>query len=166
MTEENCGVVGVYSNKNCSEKIFYSIFKLQHRGQKYCGISTFNKKINLITHEGFVRHSFTQSELKNLSGNYGIGHVSLKEKQPILLESRLGTFSIAFAGNIINFDDLFKSSILSDRNHRVQAWVSTRPVSYLRHAGFFGVHVLLSDVRRCFFWQPHLEELRMVRIPR
>ncbi|HOK57085.1 MAG TPA: amidophosphoribosyltransferase, partial [bacterium] len=108
MTEENCGVVGVYSNKNCSEKIFYSIFKLQHRGQKYCGISTFNKKINLITHEGFVRHSFTQSELKNLSGNYGIGHVSLKEKQPILLESRLGTFSIAFAGNIINFDDLFK----------------------------------------------------------
>ncbi len=108
MLEENCGIFGIYSNKNCSEKIFYGIFKLQHRGQKYCGISTYYKGINLITHEGFVRHSFTKFELRKLIGNYGIGHVSLKEKQPIFLESKLGIFSIAFAGNIINFEQLFK----------------------------------------------------------
>ncbi|MCM8818452.1 MAG: amidophosphoribosyltransferase [Candidatus Omnitrophica bacterium] len=108
MIEENCGVFGIYSNKNCVEKIFYGIFKLQHRGQKHCGISTYNKKLKIITHSGFVRHTFTQSDLKELSGNYGIGHVSLKEKQPIILESKLGNFAIAIAGNIINSEELFK----------------------------------------------------------
>ncbi|HPP67219.1 MAG TPA: amidophosphoribosyltransferase, partial [bacterium] len=104
---ENCGLFGIYSNKNCINKIYYGIFKLQHRGQKYCGIATFNKEFNLITHKGFVRHSFTFEELQALSANFGIGHVSLKEKQPIVLESKLGTFLIAFAGNIINAEQLF-----------------------------------------------------------
>ena len=106
-TVENCGVFGVYSNRNCINDLYYGIFKLQHRGQRYCGIATFNHELKLITHRGFVRHSFTPEELQGLSGNFGIGHVSLKEKQPILLESRLGIFAIAFSGNILNSEQLF-----------------------------------------------------------
>lgn len=107
IVQENCGLYGIYSNKDCVNHLFYGIFKLQHRGQKYCGIATSNKEIKLITHKGFVRHSFTSDELQVLSGNFGIGHVSLKERQPILLESRLGTFVIAFSGNILNAEQLF-----------------------------------------------------------
>lgn len=113
--EENCGVFGIFSNKDCVDQIFYGIFKLQHRGQRYCGIATYNKELKLITHKGFVRHSFLPEELKILSGNCGIGHVSLKERQPILLDSKLGTFAIAFSGNILNADELFNE--LKNKGH-------------------------------------------------
>ncbi len=104
---ENCGLYGVYSEKDCVEHIYHGIFKLQHRGQRYCGIATYNKELKIITHKGFVRHTFTMEELKNLSANCGIGHVSLKERQPIILETKLGIFAIAFSGNIINAEELF-----------------------------------------------------------
>ena len=104
--QENCGLFGIYSGNNIIQDLYYGIFKLQHRGQRYCGLSTFEKEINLTTHKGFVRHTFTPEELKNLSANSGIGHVSLKERQPILLESKLGKFTIAFSGNILNADNL------------------------------------------------------------
>lgn len=125
----NCGLVGLYSTQPCAESLWDGIFRLQHRGQRYCGIATFNKEISsplfpvpafaeiglpqdeptrfaLITHKGYVRHTFTPGELNQLKGNFGIGHVSLKERQPILLNSKLGKFAIAFSGNIINADDL------------------------------------------------------------
>ena len=103
---DNCGVFGIYSNKECAKKIYYSIFKLQHRGQQYCGIVTHLNEMYLMTHKGFVRHSFTEEEIKNLKGNFGIGHVSLKERQPVILFSRLGQFAIAFSGNVINRSEL------------------------------------------------------------
>ncbi|MCM8758529.1 MAG: amidophosphoribosyltransferase [Candidatus Omnitrophica bacterium] len=104
---ENCGLYGIYSNKDCVNHLYYGIFKLQHRGQKYCGIATYDKEPKLTTHKGFVRHTFTPEELKNLSGHAGIGHVSLKERQPIMLESKPGVFVIAFSGNILNAEELF-----------------------------------------------------------
>lgn len=103
--EENCGVFGLYSSekKRIGKDIYYGIFKLQHRGQRYCGIATasFNG-IHIITHKGFVRHTFTDEEIRLLSGSAGIGHVSLKDRQPIVLISRMGKFAIAFSGNILN----------------------------------------------------------------
>jgi len=127
--QDNCGVVGLYSPQPCAEDLWYGIFRLQHRGQQYCGLATFNKEISpplfpvpafaeagpsqddltkftLISHKGYVRHTFTPQELAQLKGNFGIGHVSLKERQPILLNSNLGAFAIAFSGNIINAEEL------------------------------------------------------------
>ncbi|HNS33101.1 MAG TPA: amidophosphoribosyltransferase [bacterium] len=105
---ENCGIFGLYSSKNTetAKGIYYSIFKLQHRGQRYCGIAVCGKEINLITHKGFVRHTFTSEELGSLEGSFGIGHTSLKERQPVILVSRMGKFAIAFSGNIINSREL------------------------------------------------------------
>ncbi|MCX7706326.1 MAG: amidophosphoribosyltransferase [bacterium] len=114
-TGENCGLYGIYSNKDCVNHLYHGIFKLQHRGQKYCGIATFNKELKLTTHKGFVRHTFTPEELRNLSGNVGIGHVSLKERQPLLIESKLGVFVIAFSGNILNAEELFDD--LKNKGH-------------------------------------------------
>lgn len=115
MFEENCGIFGIHSESNCIYDLYYGIFKLQHRGQRYCGISTAKKEIKLITHKGFVRHTFTHQELKDLSGRSGIGHVSLSERQPIMMESKLGAFSIAFSGNIINAEQLFNE--MKSRGH-------------------------------------------------
>ncbi len=103
--EENCGVFGLCSadKKQVVKDIYYGIFKLQHRGQRYCGIATSSQAdIHIITHKGFVRHTFTEEELRLLKGPIGIGHVSLKDRQPVVLISRMGKFAIAFSGNILN----------------------------------------------------------------
>ncbi|MCM8821030.1 MAG: amidophosphoribosyltransferase, partial [Candidatus Omnitrophica bacterium] len=89
--------------KQVVKEIYYGIFKLQHRGQRYCGIATSSSAdIHIITHKGFVRHTFTEEELHSLKGSVGIGHVSLKDRQPVVLISRMGKFAIAFSGNILN----------------------------------------------------------------
>lgn len=103
--EENCGVFGLCSvdKRQIVKDIYYGIFKLQHRGQRYCGIATSsNTDIHIITHKGFVRHTFTEDELRSLRGSFGIGHVSLKDRQPVVLISKMGKFAIAFSGNILN----------------------------------------------------------------
>ncbi len=114
--EHNCGVFGIYSNKNCSNDIFLGIDFLQHRGQVYCGISTYdNGDLKLISHHDRVGTSFDEIELNYLSGDYGIGHVSLRDRQPIRLETKSGNFTSCFSGNILNGKELF--SDLKKRGH-------------------------------------------------
>ena len=114
--EDNCGIFGICSHDNCISDLFYGTFNLQHRGQKYCGISTSNKKeIKLMARGGLVKHSFMLDDLKRLEGNLGIGHVSLRDCQPIMLDSKLGKFAIAFSGNIINSAELILK--LKEKGH-------------------------------------------------
>ncbi len=118
---ENCGIFGIYNahKEPAAKDIYYGIFKLQHRGQRYCGIATSSRDIYITTHKGFVRHTFTDDELFNLKGASGIGHVSLKERQPIVLISRMGKFAIAFSGNILNGKRLRDE--LKERGHSFSA---------------------------------------------
>ncbi|HNQ35320.1 MAG TPA: amidophosphoribosyltransferase [bacterium] len=121
---ENCGLFGIYSDQPCVNELYYGIFKLQHRGQRYCGLATWRRGLRIFTHKGYVRHTFTPAELDELRARSGIGHVSLKERQPMLLDSRLGPFAIAFTGNIINAqrltDDLKKNGHTFSTQHHVE----------------------------------------------
>lgn len=104
--QENCGVFGVYSDADCAQDIYQGIDFLQHRGQEYCGISTFDGHIHQITHHGKVAGAFTDQELEYLKGAWGIGHVSLKERQPVRWQSNIGEIAVAFSGNVINSEAL------------------------------------------------------------
>jgi len=132
--QENCGLFGLFSQKECVQDIYQGIDFLQHRGQEYCGISTYNnetgrvkqidfleqgkeeldgdlsfgKEINHITHHGKVIDTFTDEELRILKGTWGIGHVSLWERQPMKWQTKIGEIAIAFSGNVINSDELMK----------------------------------------------------------
>ena len=92
----------------CVAEIYQGIDLLQHRGQLYCGIATFDQGIHLVTHHGKVVNRFTESDLERLSGHWGIGHVSLKERQPIRWLSNRGEVALAFSGNIINSRELLQ----------------------------------------------------------
>ena len=132
-SKDKCGIFGIYSNSNCVYDIYRGIDFLQHRGQEYCGISTFNQdaegetqldflqpldeenddttfnhEINHATHHGKVIDTFTDKELTNLKGTWGIGHVSLWERQPMKWQTKGGEVSIAFSGNVMNSDDLMQ----------------------------------------------------------
>ncbi|MCD6485851.1 MAG: amidophosphoribosyltransferase [Syntrophobacterales bacterium] len=106
--EENCGVFGIYSKTECVNDIYQGLDFLQHRGQEYCGISTFDEGINHITHHGRVTNRFTAEELRSLKGTWGIGHVSLRDRQPMKWLTRAGEISLAFSGNVINAGELME----------------------------------------------------------
>jgi amidophosphoribosyltransferase len=105
---DNCGVFGISSNTECVHDIYNGLDFLQHRGQEYCGIATFDDKIHMVTHYGKVAMTFNDQELAYLKGNIGIGHVSLWERQPMTWQSQLGEIAVAFSGNIINADTLIR----------------------------------------------------------
>ncbi len=106
--EENCGIFGIYSQKPCADDIYQGLDFLQHRGQEYCGISTFDTEINHVTHHGRVTNRFTGEELRSLTGTWGIGHVSLRDRQPMKWLTRTGEISVAFSGNVINAAELLE----------------------------------------------------------
>lgn len=101
-----CGLFAIADGKNIIDDLFIGTFYLQHRGQQYCGLSTCNENsIKIKTHRGLVRATFTD-DLLGLEGNMGIGHASLKDRQPFKLDSKMGEFTICFEGNIINAKEL------------------------------------------------------------
>jgi amidophosphoribosyltransferase len=104
---DNCGVFGIVKDTECVEDIYRGLDFLQHRGQQFCGIATYDgKRIYLITHYGQVGNTFTSHELETFKGNMGIGHVSLKERQPMMWQGAVGEIAVAFSGNIINSESL------------------------------------------------------------
>jgi len=98
----------LFSQYSCSTEIFQGIDFLQHRGQQYCGISTCDGTIHHETHRGRAANSFPEEELKQLSGRWGIGHVSLQDRQPLRWLTGIGEISVCFSGNVINASDLMR----------------------------------------------------------
>jgi glutamine---fructose-6-phosphate transaminase (isomerizing) len=71
-----CGIIGISSNKSVSASIINSLKKLEYRGYDSAGIATLsNGFINEVKSEGRVNNLEKNFDLKNLSGNIGIGHV-------------------------------------------------------------------------------------------
>jgi amidophosphoribosyltransferase len=104
-----CGIFAVSAKNNIVDDLFLGTFYLQHRGQQYCGLSTFDGKgIKIRTHRGLVRETFSK-DLSGLEGTIGIGHTSLVDRQPIKLDSKMGEFTICFEGNIINRAELIEN---------------------------------------------------------
>jgi len=71
-----CGIIGISSNKPVSGSIINSLKKLEYRGYDSAGIATLSDGvINEVKSEGRVDNLEKNFDLKNLSGNIGIGHV-------------------------------------------------------------------------------------------
>ncbi|MDC1128653.1 glutamine--fructose-6-phosphate transaminase (isomerizing) [Candidatus Pelagibacter sp.] len=71
-----CGIIGISSSKSVSSSIINSLKKLEYRGYDSAGIATLSDGfINEVKSEGRVENLENNFDLKNLSGNIGIGHV-------------------------------------------------------------------------------------------
>ena len=85
--------------------LFWGTFYQQHRGEDYAGLSTLEgERIKIRTHRGLFRSTFS-GDLEGLEGTEGIGFCG-PDREPFLVDSRLGEFSACFSGNIINLDNL------------------------------------------------------------
>ncbi|MFC2010089.1 hypothetical protein ACFLUL_00720 [Chloroflexota bacterium] len=89
------------------DDLFWHTFYQQHLGEDYAGLATYNGgKINIRTHRGLFRPNFS-GDMVGLEGTMGMGYCG-DNREPILVDSKLGEFTVCFSGNIINQDELIE----------------------------------------------------------
>ena len=72
---EECGVFGVFGNKEASLLTALGLHALQHRGQEACGIVSFDgARFNSERHMGLVGEHFGGDLRQRLPGHSAIGH--------------------------------------------------------------------------------------------
>jgi amidophosphoribosyltransferase len=110
--KEECGVFGISNIKDASALTALGLHALQHRGQEGCGIVTFDgEKYYSEKRFGLVGDNFNKEKvLKNLKGNYAIGHNrysttgenTLRNIQPFFADTNAGGIGVAHNGNLTN----------------------------------------------------------------
>ena len=113
-----CGVFGLVANEPVNQLLYDGLQMLQHRGQDAAGIATLNgSTFHMHKGKGMVREVFRTRNMRELSGNTGIGHVryptagnagSTAEAQPFYVSSPFGIM-LAHNGNLTNTDELYRS---------------------------------------------------------
>ncbi len=119
--KEECGVFGIFGNKDASSLTALGLHALQHRGQEGCGIvSSDGKKFYAERRIGLVGDNFTKGKiLEKLPGNYAIGHNRystagnnlIKNVQPFFADLHSGGIGIAHNGNLCNALNLRKELV-------------------------------------------------------
>ena len=121
-----CGIIGLMSDTPVNQRVYDALHLLQHRGQDAAGIATLDGlQFHFFKGLGLVRDVFRTRNMRDLTGNIGIGHVryptqgnatSPDECQPFYVNA---PFGIAFAhnGNLTNADDLRRELYDTDRRH-------------------------------------------------
>lgn len=120
---ERCAVVAIASTSQASYPLYFSLRALQHRGQEYAGIATFDgEAIRAMRNKGLVHEVFTQDGLADLKGNIGIAHllysIRLSKRdnlQPVIVNTPHGDMAIAHNGIIVNSPEL--RTILRQEGH-------------------------------------------------
>ena len=118
---EECGVFGIFDNKDAAALTALGLHALQHRGQEGCGIVTFdNKNFYAERRLGLVGDNFTKGKvLEKLPGNYAIGHNRystagnnlIKNVQPFFADLHVGGIAVAHNGNLSNAKHLRKELV-------------------------------------------------------
>jgi amidophosphoribosyltransferase len=102
------GLFGAVSKSNCAATLFYGTDYHSHMGTEYGGISVLGERFHRAIHD--IRQSQFKSkfadEYKQMKGNMGIGAISDRDPQPLIIGSKFGTFAIVTAGLIENVDSL------------------------------------------------------------
>jgi len=113
---EACGILGIYApGAKVARLAFFELYALQHRGQESAGIATSDGRIAHI-HKGIglVSQVFNEENLHHLQGHLAIGHnrysttgsTYLRNAQPYLIETALGSLGVAHNGNLTNAPSL------------------------------------------------------------
>ena len=135
-----CGVAGIYSETptDIPEKLFYTLFALQHRGQEGAGIS-YVKDGSIKTYKdvGMVPSVLSRYLQIETHSNIGIGHVrystsgknKIENVQPIHAISNKGDIAIAHNGTLSNAAAIKK--LVFDRGAIIQSTTDTEVILHL-----------------------------------
>ena len=121
-----CGIIGVVATSPVNQLLYDGLQVLQHRGQDAAGIATADDgRFHMHKGSGMVRDVFRTRNMRNLHGNWGIGHCryptagsahNTAEAQPFYVNSPFGLM-LAHNGNLTNSAQLKKDMYLQDLRH-------------------------------------------------
>ena len=114
------GMFGVASRQNCVTDLFFGVDYHSHLGTKKGGMAVygkngFNRAIHNISNSPF-RTKF-ENDVKEMDGNLGIGCISDNEPQPLLVNSKLGSYAIVSVGKVTNMDELIEEAFNNGHTH-------------------------------------------------
>jgi len=102
------GIFGIVSKKNCADTLLYGTDYHSHMGTEYGGMAVFGKRFYRSIHD--ISKSQFKSKLfdeyKEMKGNLGIGVISDRDPQPLIIGSKFGAFAIVVAGLVENVNEL------------------------------------------------------------
>jgi amidophosphoribosyltransferase len=102
------GIFGIVSKKNCANILLYGTDYHSHMGTEYGGMAVFGKQFNRSIHD--ISKSQFKSKFfddhKEMKGHSGIGVISDRDPQPLIVGSKFGTFAIVVAGLVGNVKEL------------------------------------------------------------
>ena len=102
------GIFGIVSKRNCADILLYGTDYHSHMGTEYGGMAVFGKQfyhsIHDISKSQFKSKFF--EEHKEMKGPSGIGVISDRDPQPLIVGSKFGTFAIVAAGLVGNVKEL------------------------------------------------------------
>ncbi len=108
---DECGVFAISGHDEAANIVYLGLYALQHRGQESCGIVASNGREHTAHRAmGLVADTFNSKTLRRMGGRHAIGHVrystagssSLRNAQPICVNTDGGPVAIAHNGNIVN----------------------------------------------------------------
>ncbi len=121
-----CGIVGVVAHTPVNQLLYDGLLLLQHRGQDAAGIVTGEGAMfHMHKGSGYVRDVFRTRNMRELTGNLGIGHcryptagsaASELESQPFYVNSPFGIM-LAHNGNLTNSEALKQELFQLDFRH-------------------------------------------------
>lgn len=116
---DECGVFGIWNDREASHLTYLGLYALQHRGQESAGIVTLTEKDGEPHHVhhkslGLVADNFKERDLERLRGRVAIGHVRysttgsnlLTNAQPLTARIKNIPVALAHNGNIVNAGQL------------------------------------------------------------
>lgn len=114
------GFFGVASKEDCVLELFYGVDYHSHLGTRRGGMATygregFNRAIHNIENSPF-RTKFDR-DVCEMAGHLGIGCISDFEPQPLLIQSRLGSFAITTVGKVNNYQELLNQLYTCKHSH-------------------------------------------------
>ena len=110
------GVVGIISSENCREDLFYATDYHSHLGTSFGGIAmsdgrSLTKKIHSIARAQFKSRFDEDIDFISMQGNSGIGVISERDTQPLIMRLKFGEYAICGTGYIDNQNELAQKLI-------------------------------------------------------
>jgi amidophosphoribosyltransferase len=102
------GIFGIVSKKNCADILLYGTDYHSHMGTEYGGMAVLGKQFHRSIHD-ISKSQFKSKffdDYKEMKGHMGIGVISDKDPQPLIIGSKFGNFAIVTAGLIENVNEL------------------------------------------------------------
>ena len=102
------GVFGILSRKDCASNLLYGTDYHSHMGTEYGGMAVLGERFFRSIHD-ISKSQFKSKfyeEYKEMTGNAGIGVISDRDAQPLIIGSRFGNFAIVSSGIVENVKEL------------------------------------------------------------